>query len=53
MTLLLKDPDAVLDYGTRAAAIAGPAGGTTIDAESRTAIGQILTALRQHGLIET
>jgi len=39
--------------GTRGAAIAGPAGGTTIDAESRTAIGQILTALRQHGLIET
>jgi hypothetical protein len=39
--------------GTRAAAIAGPAGGSTIDAESRTAIGQILSALRQHGLIET
>ena len=39
--------------GARAAAIAAPAGGTTIDAESRTAIGQILTALRQHGLIET
>jgi len=39
--------------GTRATAIAGPAGGATIDAESRTAIGQILSALRQHGLIET
>jgi hypothetical protein len=39
--------------GTRAAAIAGPTGGSTIDAESRTAIGQILSALRQHGLIET
>src|SRR6185503_10951669 len=39
--------------GTRAAAIGGPTGGTTIDAESRTAIGQILTALRQHGLIDT
>jgi hypothetical protein len=39
--------------GSRAAAIAAPSGGTTIDAESRSAIGQILTALRQHGLIET
>jgi hypothetical protein len=39
--------------GARGAAIAAPAGGSTIDAESRSAIGQILTALRSHGLIET
>ena len=38
--------------GTRAGAIAAPVGGTTVDAESRTAIGQILTALRLHGLID-
>jgi len=39
--------------GSRAAAIAAPFGGATVDAESRTAVGQILTALRQHGLIDT
>jgi len=38
--------------GSREAAIVAPTGGTTIDAEARTAIGQILDALRQHGLIE-
>ena len=38
--------------GSREAAIVAPTGGTTIDAEARTAIGQILTAMRQHGLIE-
>jgi len=37
--------------GVRGAAIAAPAGGTTIDVEGRTAIGQILSALRLHGLI--
>lgn len=37
--------------GERAGAIASPAGGSTVDAESRTAIGQIVAALRQHGLI--
>lgn len=37
--------------GARAAAIAGPTGGTTIDSQSRTAIGQILSALQTHGLI--
>lgn len=36
---------------SRAAAIAAPAGGTTPDAEARTAIEQILFALRHHGLI--
>lgn len=38
--------------GAREAAIAAPAGGTAIDSEARTAIGQILAALRAHGLIE-
>lgn len=37
--------------GSQANAIASPAGGLTADAEARTAIGQILSALRQHGLI--
>lgn len=35
------------------AAITAPAGGATVDAEARTAIGSILTALRTHGLIDT
>ena len=39
--------------GERAAAIASPIGGSVADAEARSAVGQILTALRQHGLIET
>jgi len=39
--------------GGRAAAIPGPSGGSVIDAEARSALGQILTALRLHGLIET
>ena len=36
---------------SQAAAIASPAGGTTIDAEARTVIDLVLTALRHHGLI--
>ena len=39
--------------GPRVAAIASPAGGSTVDTEARASIGQILAALRQHGLIET
>lgn len=39
--------------GSRAAAIASATGGTTIDIQARTAVDQILSALRQHGLIET
>ena len=39
--------------GNRAAAIASATGGTTVDAQARTAIDQILAALRQHGLIDT
>jgi hypothetical protein len=38
---------------TRAGAIASPSGGTTVDAEARGAIDQILAALRSHGLIAT
>ena len=38
--------------GPRGFAIAAPSGGTTIDAEARVAIGQILVAMREHGLIE-
>ncbi len=39
--------------GSRGAAITSPSGGATVDNEARTAIGLILAALRQHGLIET
>ena len=38
--------------GSRAAAIASPTGGATIDSEARAAIEAILGALRAHGLIE-
>ncbi len=37
--------------GPRQAAVAGPAGGTTIDVEARVAIDQVLASLRTHGLI--
>ena len=43
--------DGVKVVGPRAVAIASPTGGATTDAEARTAIGQILAALREHGLI--
>ena len=39
--------------GGRAAAIPAPSGGGVVDVEARASIGQILTTLRQHGLIET
>ena len=39
--------------GPRAAAIDSPAGGSVVDAESRTAIEAVLAAMREHGLIET
>jgi hypothetical protein len=38
--------------GPRGAAIAEPAGGSTVDAEARAAIASVLDALRAHGLIE-
>ena len=37
--------------GPQGAAIPAPSGGTTVDAEARAAIGQILSAMRGHGLI--
>lgn len=37
--------------GTQRAAIAAPVGGGTVDTEARAVIGQLLTALRGHGLI--
>jgi hypothetical protein len=45
--------DGLKVVGPRASAIAAPAGGSTTDAEARAAIGQILIAMRDHGLIET
>ena len=39
--------------GGRAGPIGVPSGGPIVDTEARTAISQILTAMRQHGLIET
>ena len=39
--------------GGRVAAIPGPSGGSVVDVEARSAVGQILMALRVHGLIET
>jgi len=43
--------DGLQVVGSQGGAIADPSGGTTVDAEARTAIGAILTALRAHGLI--
>ena len=39
--------------GARGAAIAAASGGITTDVEARAAIGLILAAMREHGLIET
>jgi hypothetical protein len=39
--------------GAQGAAIASPSGGSTVDAEARSAIGLVLAAMRQHGLIAT
>ena len=39
--------------GGRQAAIPAPTGGSLVDAEGRSTINQILTTLRQHGLIES
>jgi hypothetical protein len=39
--------------GEQVGPIAAPAGGTAIDPEARTAITQILAAMRAHGLIKT
>lgn len=48
---LLVDGQQVV--GPRTAAIADPSGGISVDAEARSAVAQILGALRQHGLIST
>jgi hypothetical protein len=43
--------DGVKVVGEQSAAIAAPSGGATVDAQARAAITDILTALRDHGLI--
>ncbi|WP_323126173.1 DUF2793 domain-containing protein [Stakelama tenebrarum] len=42
----------VQTVGARQPAIADPSGGATIDTEARTVVAQLLSALREHGLIE-
>lgn len=39
--------------GARSAAISAPTAGGTVDAEARTAVGEILATMRAHGLIES
>lgn len=39
--------------GARTSAIAAPSGGSTVDAEARAALGQVLSAMRAHGLIDS
>lgn len=39
--------------GSRGSPIGSPSGGSTVDTQARAAIDLILTAMRQHGLIET
>jgi len=39
--------------GPRQSAITAPTGGMTTDAEARTAINAIITALEAHGLVES
>ena len=39
--------------GARLAKVANPTGGTTVDTEARSAIGNILSRLRDHGLIDS
>ena len=43
--------DGLQVIGSQAPAIAGPAGGSTVDAEARGALEQVLEAMRAHGLI--
>lgn len=44
--------DGLKVVGSRGAAIGAPTAGSTVDSEARAAIGQILSAMRLHGLIE-
>lgn len=45
--------DGVQVIGGQGASIAAPVSGAVVDAEARIAVGQILAALRSHGLIAT
>lgn len=47
----LADKDGNPQVADRQAAITAPTGGATVDAESRTAINAIITALEAHGLV--
>lgn len=51
----LRGSEVIVDgqkvVGARGATIASPAGGTMVDTEARAAIGEILAAMREHGLI--
>jgi len=49
----LRNDAAEVVVGSRVSAISSPEGGVTVDAEVRTAVSQILGALRMHGLIDT
>ena len=44
--------DGLKVVGSRGSAITAPAGGATVDAEARTALGLVLAAMHEHGLIE-
>ena len=44
--------DGLKVVGPRGSAITAPAGGATVDAEARTALGLVLAAMHEHGLIE-
>ena len=54
---MLRGSSVTLDgkqvVGSRLEAIADPAGGAVVDAEARSTLSAVLSALRQHGLIET
>ena len=50
---LLADGNDKPLVGARQAAITAPTGGATTDAEARTAINSIITALEAHGLVES
>ena len=56
-TGILRGVSLVIDglqvVGARGGAVADPSGGAVVDAEARLAIGQMLAALRQHGLISS
>jgi hypothetical protein len=43
--------DGIKVVGAQQSAIADPSGGTTVDVETRAAMGQVLATLRSHGLI--